>query len=90
MLWYHLTQLLFPEQTGKAASAIATAPFRAADQPTITTSAMADKLENSHYEITGYAGSQVWQTQIQLDEARHFWKNLTNTLYPAGWETIES
>jgi hypothetical protein len=42
---------------------------------------------NEHeFEIMGWAGQNVWQTTINIVEARQFWTTLDKVLYPTGWQ----
>lgn len=86
MLWFHLTQLLFPEKSDMVTGQVMTAPLRSADLPTITTHINVDRIETGGYEIEGVAGSQSWQLRLDDREAQRFWTALDIALYPVGWQ----
>jgi hypothetical protein len=90
MLWFYLTQLLFPEKSEMVTALVTTAPLRSSDLPTITTHTTVDKTEDGLFEITGWVGDQSWLVKLSDQEIRGFWTALDIALYPAGWQGATS
>ena len=84
MLWFHLSELLYPEKAGLIAGMITTTPIRSTDMPTITTHMTVDKLDDGKYEIEGWIDDQSWEVLLNEQEANHFWTALDIALNPAG------
>ncbi len=84
IIWLQLGKFLFPEQTAEATAFVATAPFRNADAPTITSHAAVDQLENGNYQLHGWAGEKEWSAHLSEEEAKAFWTVLDKALYPSG------
>jgi hypothetical protein len=82
IIWQYLGKILYPERTAEATAFIATAPFRNADAPTITSHAAVDKTTEGMYQLQGWAGDKVWSALLSEDEARTFWNALDHALYP--------
>jgi hypothetical protein len=85
-VWLYLIKFLFPESAEGANTLIATAAFRQADAPTITSHAVVDKAKDGTYTLRGWAGEKLWSAQLQEDEAINFWIALDKALYPNGWK----
>jgi hypothetical protein len=86
MLWFNLTQLLFPEKSEMVTALVTTAPLRAENMPTITTQIWVTKSEDGAYEISGMVGEQIWWLRLNEYEARRFWTALDIALFPIGWQ----
>lgn len=86
MLWFNLTQLLFPDKSDMVTAMVMTAPLRSSDLPTITTHVTVDQAKNGNFEVTGWIGSQTWMLALDAIEARRFWTALDIALYPVGWQ----
>lgn len=84
MLWFNLTQLLYPDQSGKVNAMITTAPLRGTDLPTITTHTTVDQLDQNSYEVTGWVGNHNWTLRLEHQEALSFWSALDSALTPAS------
>ena len=82
IIWQYLGKFLYPERTAESNAFIATAPFRNADAPTITSHASVDKTAEGMYQLQGWAGEKVWSALLSEDEARTFWTALDHALYP--------
>ncbi|MBI5669742.1 MAG: hypothetical protein HZC41_17225 [Chloroflexi bacterium] len=82
MLWFNLTQLLYPERSDKVNALITTAPLRSADLPTITTHTTVDKSDDGNYEVTGWIGSYTWGLTLDKAEAERLWSALDGALAP--------
>jgi hypothetical protein len=82
IIWQYLGKFLYPERTAEATAFIATAPFRNADAPTITSHASVDKTTEGMFQLQGWAGDKVWIALLSEDEARTFWTALDHALYP--------
>jgi len=90
MLWFYLTQLLFPEKSEMVTALVTTAPLRSADLPTITTHTTVDRTPDGGFEIMGWVGDQTWVVKLSDPETRRFWTALDIALYPAGWQGASS
>ena len=90
MLWFYLTQLLFPEKSDMVTALVTTAPLRSADLPTVTTHTTVDRTADGGFEIMGWVGDQTWLVRLNSDETRRFWSALDIALYPAGWQGATS
>jgi hypothetical protein len=90
MLWFYLTQLLFPEKSDMVTALVTTAPLRSADLPTVTTHTTVDRTDDGGFEIMGWVGDQTWLVRLNSDETRRFWSALDIALYPAGWQGATS
>lgn len=86
MLWFNLTQLLFPDKSDMVTAMVMTAPLRSTDLPTITTHVTVDKLDTGNFEVTGWVGNHTWILLLDQIEARRFWTALDIALYPVGWQ----
>ena len=82
IIWQYLGKFLYPERTAEATAFIATAPFRNADAPTITSHAAVDKTQDGTYHLQGWAGEKVWSVFLTEEEAQNFWAALDGALYP--------
>lgn len=87
MLWFNLTQLLYPERSDKVNALITTAPLRSADLPTITTHTTVDKGDDGAYEVTGWIGSHTWGLTLDEGEAHRFWSALDGALSPQNLQS---
>ncbi|MCC6615703.1 MAG: hypothetical protein IT320_19695 [Anaerolineae bacterium] len=88
ILWFHLTQFLFPDKASSVTAVVHTAPARSNEMPTITSHITVDHLDTHHYEITGWVNDQTWVARLTSTEAQRLWQALDQTLYPAGWNTL--
>lgn len=86
MLWFHLTQVLFPEKSEIVTALVSTAPLRSSTLPTITTHMAVDPVEEGGVEIVGWVGDNTWWVRLTDYEARRFWTALDLALYPVGWQ----
>lgn len=86
LLWHQLLQQLFPEKSQTVKSLAVTAPMRNASLPTVTAHLVLNVINDHEFEIMGWAGQNVWQTTVNIVEARLFWTNLDKVLYPTGWQ----
>jgi hypothetical protein len=86
MLWYHLTQHLFPEKCDVVTALATTAPLRNDTMPTITTHVQVEYQNNSCYDIVGWVGGETWWVRLNEPEARRFWAVLDMALFPVGWQ----
>lgn len=85
ILWFHLTQYLFPEKASRVTAVVHTAPARTTEMPTITSHITVDHLDSQQYEITGWVNHQTWVARLTPNEAQRLWQALDQTLYPTGW-----
>jgi len=84
LLWFQLAQLLFPDQAKSATTVVTTAPMRDASLPTVTAHCVAERKADGLFVISGWAGSKMWQVQIEPDEMDRFWPVLDGAMYPGG------
>lgn len=82
LLWFQLTQLLYPEKAKGATTVVTTAPIRDANMPTVTTHMSVELLREGGYGLTGMAGDRLWHTQVSAEDIHAFWQILNNALYP--------
>ena len=85
IIWLFLGKFLFHERTAEATAFVATAPFRNADAPTITSHAAVDKTNDGAFQVQGWAGEKAWTATLNEEEAKAFWTTLDKALYPSGW-----
>ncbi len=86
MLWYQLTQLLFPEKSDVVTGLVSTTPLRSESLPTVTTHVTVDGHDGGVYDIMGWVGEQSWSARVNGMEARVLWKALDVALFPVGWQ----
>lgn len=86
-LWFHLTQLLFPERADMVTAIVMTAPLRSRDLPTVTTHVTVERIDDpAGFEIVGEVGDQTWSLRLNDYEAQRFWTALDIALHPVGWQ----
>jgi hypothetical protein len=83
LLWFQLTQMLYPEKAMAVTTSLTTAPMRNASLPTITTHITVEEMRNGCYGITGWVGSKTWHTDLTRLETEHFLAALAHALSPA-------
>lgn len=87
VLWFHLTQFLYPDKSDRVRASVMTVPFRDSTFPTVTTHMSVEETSDKGYEIVGWAGNHpVWRAQLNPDEARRFLTALDSALYPLGMQ----
>lgn len=86
MLWYRLTQYLFPEKCDVVTALASTAPLRDEAMPTITTHIQVESLEDGCFDVVGWVGDEAWWVRLNNYEARRFWTALDMALFPVGWQ----
>lgn len=86
MLWYHLTDCLFPDKSEMVTALVSTAPLRDDSRPTITTHMTVEQLDDGSFDIVGWIGEQTWWVRLNAREARRLWTALDIALYPVGWK----
>lgn len=82
LLWFQLTQMLYPDKGTAVTTSLTTAPMRNAGLPTITTHITVENLRNGCYGITGWVGSKTWHADLTQDETAQFLIVLDHALYP--------
>ncbi|MBN2303358.1 MAG: hypothetical protein JXQ72_02700, partial [Anaerolineae bacterium] len=90
VLWFKLTNLLFPEKSDVVTGLAATAPLRAPDNNSITTHVEVVENEEAQYTLVGWVQRNTWMVQLSELETRRLWAALDLALYPVGWEGRES
>lgn len=87
VLWFRLTELLFPDKFPMVTAMAVTAPLRGPNDPTITSEVEVNRDEKTgDIEIVGIAGPRTWVVRLGDYEARRLWTALDIALYPVGWE----
>jgi hypothetical protein len=90
VLWFKLTQLLYPDKADMVTALAATAPLRPMDSTTVTTHVEAVKSDGDQYTLVGWIQRDTWRVQLTEIEARRLWAALDLALYPVGWEGRET
>ena len=85
-MWYHLTELLYPERARQITTRAATAPIRSDVAPTITSHVEVFRGEGDYIEILGTGGQREWLTRLNEHDGRALWAALDKMLFPLGWE----
>jgi hypothetical protein len=85
VLWFKLTQLLYPEKAEMVTAMAQTAPLRPF-QTTTTNYVDIVKAPEDLYMLVGWIGSSAWRVQLTETETRRLWAALDLALYPVGWE----
>jgi hypothetical protein len=86
MLWFHLTEMLFPEKANMVGSVAETAPLQSPDTFTVTTEVVIERTPEGHILLAGSSGIRVWTAAADEEHARRLWTSLDIALYPVGWE----
>lgn len=85
VLWFHLTQQLYPEHAKQVTAMVPTAPLRPVDLPAITSHVTVTRNLEDIFVITGWGGREEWLLCLTAAEARRLWRSLDTLLHPAGW-----
>lgn len=86
LLWFNLTNLLFPERAHEVTMRAVTAPLRSTMQPEITVHLQVVRTADGYFEIIGWVKRETWWVRLHEQEARQLWTRLDIELYPVGWE----
>lgn len=86
LLWYFLTQHLFPEKAMRVTALVQTMPARTVELPTITHHLQVERLTNGMFEIVGRVSDQLWTLRLTASEAQRLWDALDVALNPKGWQ----
>ena len=91
IMWFRLTQLLYPDKALVVTGLAVTAPLHTTSGITLTThTEVVRSLEGDYYTIVGWIQRSTWRTAMSEDQARHLWTALDQVLYPVGWEGREN
>lgn len=90
VLWFKLTNLLFPDKSAVVTGLAQTAPLRAPDNNSVTTHVEVVKNGEAVYTLIGWVERNTWMVQLTELETRRLWAALDLALYPVGWEGRES
>jgi hypothetical protein len=82
MLWFSLTQGLFPEQSDRLTARLATLPMRPPLLPTITNQLWVESCDEGHFELVGLTGGHTWTARLDRKEAERLWTALNQVLFP--------
>jgi hypothetical protein len=86
VLWFKLTQLLYPDKADTVTALAMTAPLRAPSNSTVTTHVEMVKSSEDEYTLVGWIQRSSWRVQLTELETRRLWAALDLALYPVGWE----
>ena len=86
LLWFKLTQFLYPEKADLVTGLAATAPLRSPTGLTLTTHVDVVQTGDAVYTVVGWMQRGTWRIQLAELEARRLWASLDLVLYPVGWE----
>lgn len=90
LLWYRLTQALYPNDAPTMTAAAGTAPLYCPEGYLMTGHVDLMRLEAGGYEMIGISPETEWHIRISDAEARRLWAALDVALYPMGWQGRES
>jgi hypothetical protein len=90
VLWFKLTQLLYPDKAEMVTALAATAPLRSPSSPSITTHGDIVRSGEDQYTLVGWIQRNTWRVELTELEARRLWAALDLALYPVGWEGRET
>lgn len=90
LLWFKLTQLLYPEKADVVTGLAATAPLRSPDAGSITTHMEVVRGNNALYTLVGWVLRDTWRVDLTETDARRLWAALDMVLFPVGWEGRQS
>lgn len=88
VLWFKLTELLYPDKATIVTSLAATAPLTALGPSNHTTHVEVVK-NGTEYTLVGRVNRTRWLVQVSELEVRQLWAELDKLLYPVGWEGRE-
>jgi len=92
VLWFKLTQLLYPDKASMVTGLAVTASLRAPriTEP-LTTHVDVVKNSPSQYTLVGWVQrNSSWMVLLDEIDARRLWAALDVALYPVGWEGRET
>ncbi len=91
IMWFRLTQLLYPDKAPVVTGLAVTAPLSTTSGITLTThTEVVRSREGDHYTIVGWVQRSTWRAVMCEDQARRLWTALDQVLYPVGWEGREN
>ncbi len=90
ILWFRLTQLLYPDKAEMVTGLASTAPLRSVSSPSVTTHVDIVRSGDDQYTLVGWILRNNWRVQLSEMEARRLWAALDLALYPVGWEGRET
>ncbi|MBI5961241.1 MAG: hypothetical protein HY866_21060, partial [Chloroflexi bacterium] len=70
LLWFKLTQLLYPEKADVVTGLAATAPLRSPDAGSITTHMEVVRGNNALYTLVGWVLRDTWRVDLTETDAR--------------------
>ncbi len=82
MLWFSLTQGLFPNQSDLLTARLVTLPIRSSLLPTITHQLFVETRDDGNFELVGVTGGQTWTAHLDKQEAERLWAALNQVLFP--------
>ncbi len=85
VLWFKLTELLYPDKAPIVTSLASTAPLSSLGTGNQTTHVEVVK-SGTEYTLVGRFQRTRWLVQLNELEVRRLWADLDKLLYPVGWE----
>lgn len=85
VMWFYLTQHLYPEHAQTVTAMVPTAPLRPSDRPAITSHVAIERGGDGVFLISGWGGRDEWLVCLSGDEAQRLWRSLDVLLHPVGW-----
>lgn len=85
VLWFKLTELLYPEKAQVVTSIATTAPLTVPATRDLTTHIEVLKTDDG-YTLVGRVQRMRWLVKLTELEVRRLWAALDLALYPVGWE----
>lgn len=89
LLWYQLTQMLYPDDAPTMTSSAGTAPLKMPDGQVITAYVRMTRVESWKYELVGGSQADDWAIEISEGDAHRLWGTLDVLLFPVGWQGRE-
>ncbi len=89
LLWYKLTEILYPDKAAMVTGMAATAPLTPTGVGNLTTH-IEVVTSDTHYTLVGRVERTRWIVQLSELEVRRLWAALDVALYPVGWEGRQS
>jgi hypothetical protein len=91
VLWYRLTQALYPDDAPTMTSSAGTAPLDMPEDLVVTIGVDLMRLDSEpdHYDIIGTTTQGRWRARISQAESQRLWAVLDVALFPVGWNGRE-
>jgi len=93
VLWYRLTQALYPDDAPTMTSSAGTAPLDMPEDLVVTMGIdlLRPESDPDHFDIIGTTNQESrWRARITGTESQRLWAVLDVALFPFGWDGRES